>query len=81
MLNIFKQLQKARNSEKKQIAKSFSRHCPKVSIHLAAKHRKKYLTLLVIAEMQVETTKNYHYTLTRMPKMEMSDDTEKLELS
>lgn len=51
------------------------RHFAKENIRMANNHMKRYSTSLVIREMEVKTTKRYHYTPTRTAEMKNSDNT------
>lgn len=50
------------------------RHFAKENIRMANNHMKRYSTSLVIREMEVKTTKRYHYTPTRTAEMKNSDN-------
>ena len=57
------------NNSIRKWTKDMTSYYTKANIQRANNHMKRYLTLLAIREMQIQTTKLYHYILIRRAKM------------
>lgn len=63
------------NSSLKGINNSIRKWTKDMNSYYTNNHMKIYLTLLAIREMQIQTTKLYHYILIRMAKIKKQNKT------